>query len=67
MNYALSMGLTRQGIPTKNIQNLSTGKVSYWKAKKYSTIKPTIKSIAGPRESKVCNYKEKLVSKMSCE
>ena len=39
--------------------NLSTGKVSHWKAKENSTTKPSKKIIAGPTENKACNKKEK--------
>jgi len=36
--------------------NLSTGKVSHWKAKKISlATKPAIRIITGPRENKACN------------
>ena len=52
-----SVGLSYKGeaYPLKLPLNLSTGKVSHWKAKENSTTKPTKKIIAGPTENKACN------------
>ena len=47
-----------KAIPTKNYKTSQQAEFHIGKPKK-STIKPTVKNITGPRESKACNYKEK--------
>ena len=47
--YALSVGLTRRGIPTKVPLVLSTGKVSHWKANNKSDYKTNYKNHNWPK------------------
>ena len=48
-----------KAIPTKTYKTSQQVKFHIGNAKKNSATKPTIKIIAGPRESKACNLKEK--------